>query len=701
MMRISPRVEIASPSPRARRARRRHEYVTLEHLLYALLLDEDDGEVVRHAAATSPSSSSELERFLDEQLAAPAETTPTARPTPIARLPARHPARGCTTCSRRGKEESTGANVLVAIFAERDSHAVALLERAGRHAARRRELHLARRLEDRRRTRGGADERARRGDGDEDEDGAAPPAKDPLEAYTVNLNEEAARGEIDPLVGRENEVERTIQVLCAAPQEQPAARRRRRASARPPSPRGSRCKIHEGEVPEALQGRASSTRSTWARSSPARVPRRLRGAPQGRASRRSRRQPGAILFIDEIHTIVGAGATSGGTHGRARTCSSRRSRRASCAASARRRSRSTRQHFERDRALARRFQRSRCASRPSRRRSRSSKGLQAAVRGVPRREVHRRGAAARPRSSSAKLPARPAACPTRPSTSSTRPARGRSSSRHGGQAATRHRSRVTRTSSRSSRGWRRSRRAGVDLATRSACGPSRRDLQARRLRAGRGDRAARVARSSSRAPACARPRSRSAPSSSPGPTGVGKTELAKQLAKTLGIEFLRFDMSEYMEKHTVSRLIGAPPGYVGFDQGGLLTDAIAQDAARGAPPRRDREGAPRRLQHPAPGDGPRARSPTTTASKADFRHVILIMTSNVGAREMARGRVGFGGRGNAERRRRRRSSDSSAPSSATGSTRCIAFDALDRRRSSSASSTSSSRSSTPARRREA
>ena len=90
-----------------------------------------------------------------------------------------------------------------------------------------------------------------------------------------------------------------------------------------------------------------------------------------------------------------------------------------------------------------------------------------------------------------------------------------------------------------------------------------------------------------------------------GPTGVGKTELAKQLAAALGVEFLRFDMSEYMEKHTVSRLIGAPPGYVGFDQGGLLTDAIRKHAARGAAARRDREGAPGPLQHPAPGDGPR------------------------------------------------------------------------------------------------
>ena len=92
-----------------------------------------------------------------------------------------------------------------------------------------------------------------------------------------------------------------------------------------------------------------------------------------------------------------------------------------------------------------------------------------------------------------------------------------------------------------------------------------------------------------------------------GPTGVGKTELAKQLARVLGVEFLRFDMSEYMEKHTVSRLIGAPPGYVGFDQGGLLTDAIIRTPARRAPARRDREGAPRPVQHPAPGHGPRRR----------------------------------------------------------------------------------------------
>ncbi len=134
-----------------------------------------------------------------------------------------------------------------------------------------------------------------------------------------------------------------------------------------------------------------------------------------------------------------------------------------------------------------------------------------------------------------------------------------------------------------------------------------------------------------------------------GPTGVGKTELAKQLAHSLGVPFLRFDMSEYMEKHAVARLIGAPPGYVGYDQGGQLVEKVRKQPLRRGAPRRDREGAPRPLRHPAPGDGPRYahRQP---GREANFSHVTLIMTSNVGAREMtARGhRL----RGRSEGRRR-------------------------------------------------
>ncbi len=224
------------------------------------------------------------------------------------------------------------------------------------------------------------------------------------------------------------------------------------------------------------------------------------------------------------------------------------------------------------------------------------------------------------------------------------------------------------TSSTSSPRWRRSRRAACRPSDRERLETLERDLKLTRLRPGRGDRHARVRRSSWRAPASASRRSRSARSCSPGRPASARPSSRSSSPPALGVEFLRFDMSEYMEKHTVSRLIGAPPGYVGFDQGGLLTDAIRQDAARGAPARRDREGAPGHLQHPAPGDGPRdADRQQRPQGRLPPRHP---------DHDDQRRRAGDGGRGDRLRRRartptraRRRSRSSSRPSSGTASTR--------------------------------
>jgi ATP-dependent Clp protease ATP-binding subunit ClpA len=151
-----------------------------------------------------------------------------------------------------------------------------------------------------------------------------------------------------------------------------------------------------------------------------------------------------------------------------------------------------------------------------------------------------------------------------------------------------------------------------------------------------------------------------------GPTGVGKTELARQLARILGVEFLRYDMSEYMEKHAVSRLIGAPPGYVGYEEGGLLIDAVRKSPHAVLAARRDREGASGHVQHPAAGHGSR-HADRFTRRKADFRHVILIMTTNAGARDVSDRRLGFARRARAAPRAAR-SSAPSRRSSATGST---------------------------------
>ena len=345
-MRISPEVEIALHVAANDAAHRRHEYVTIEHLLYALLLDETTANVVRHAGGDPQALKKQLDEFLTEQIE-PLTEDSSISPTPSLGVQ-RAIRRAVTHVKSSGKEEVTGANVLIAMFAERDSFAVKLMEDQGMG---RLDLvsyisHGVSKLDD--------DPAEGRSGGVETEVEAPRPAKDPLKAYTVNLNEEARAARIDPLVGRENEVPRIVQILARRKKNNPLlvgdAGVGKTAIAE-----GLALKIQRGDVPPALTGATVYALDMGALLAGT----RYRGDFEERIKaviKALQKVEGAILFIDEIHTIIGAGATAGGSMDASNLLKpALASGRLRCIGSTT--FQEYRQHFEKDRALVRRFQR--------------------------------------------------------------------------------------------------------------------------------------------------------------------------------------------------------------------------------------------------------------------------------------------------------------------------------------------------------
>ena len=694
-MRISPEVEIALSLAANEAARRRHEYVTLEHLLYALLFDEATALVVRHAGGDPTVVKKELETFLTEQLDSVPEDAFT---TPTASLGVQRAIRRAMShVQSSGKDQVTGANVLVAIFAERDSPAVNILEKSG---VTRLDVvayisHGISKMDEG--ESGGADKEPASLGGDEE---GPRSRKDPLKAYTINLNEEASGKRIDPLVGRSNEVMRMIQILARRKKNNPLLVGDSGVG-KTAIVEGLALKIVNGEVPKALEKSVVYSLDMGALIAGTRYrgefEERLKGVVKG-----LQKIDGAILFIDEIHTIVGAGATSGGSMDASNLLKpALASGRMRCIGSTT--FEEFRQHFEKDRALARRFQRVE-VNEPS---IEDTKKILAGLRpqyeefhGVKytdealdaaatlsARYLHDRrlpdkaidlldeaGAAAKLALYKGEKP---------PNLMRDEPEAGDAAKKeaavaadgggvglNGGGALNGSGPATTPTgtvpekigSSKDVNAKDGEKPAViivgvVDVETvlaRMAQIPPREvssndkeklralDLDLKKVVFGQ-DRALdqlaaaiKLARAGLRSP--------EKPIGNfllTGPTGVGKTEAAKQLAKVMGISFLRFDMSEYMERHTVSRLIGAPPGYVGFDQGGLLTDAIAKtphavlllDEIEKAHP--DVFNVLLQIMD-------HGKLTDNNGKSTDFRHVILLMTSNVGARDLGRRSVGFG-----------------------------------------------------------
>jgi ATP-dependent Clp protease ATP-binding subunit ClpA len=632
-MRISPEVEIALSLAATEAARRRHEYMTVEHLLYALLFDEATAKVVRQAGGDVKGLKAKLERFFDEQMESVRDGA-SSPPSPSMGVK-RAIQRAAQHVQSSGNDEVKGANVLVAIFAESESFAVSLLEEAGisrldvvaylSHGISKSE-----------------DDDGELADGEGGAEGGGGKAKkDALETYTVNLNDEAKESRIDPLVGRANEVERLIQIL---------ARRKKNNPILVGDPgvgktaiaEGLALKISRGEVPKALEGNVVYSLDMGALLAGTRYrgdfEERIKGVLKG-----LQKKPGAILFIDEIHTIIGAGATSGGSVDASSLLKpALASGRLRCIGATT--FQEYRAHFERDRALARRFQRIDVNEPSVADTIKILQGLRAKY-----EEFH--GVTFTPEAVAAaaelaakymhdkKLPDK-AIDLLDEAGAAAKLAHGVAPV--GGEGPPPSGSPVVGV-------------AEVEIVLARMAHVPPREVQSsdkERLAALEGDlkrvifgqdraitelgAAIKMSRAGLRAP--------EKPIGSflfTGPTGVGKTEVAKQLAKTLGIELVRFDMSEYMERHTVSRLIGAPPGYVGFDQGGLLTEAIAKhphavlllDEIEKAHP--DVFNVLLQVMD-------HGKLTDNNGKSSDFRHVIVLMTSNVGARDLSRRSVGFG-----------------------------------------------------------
>lgn len=603
--------------------RRRHEYVTLEHLLFALLQDATASRVIQQCGGDTETLKRELEKFLDENLERvkrslgriPEQTIAFQRVLEYALMQA----------EASGQKETDGGNILAALFQAEQSHAVYLLKKQGitRLDVLNYISHGISKIAD--------DDAPLADTGEAEEDaGGAQAGRDPLKSFTVNLVERAAEGLIDPLIGRSPELLRTIQILC---------RRRKNNPLYVGEPgvgktaiaEGLALKIHQGNIPEVLRDAEVYALDMGALLAGTKYrgefEQRLKGVINA-----LKKMPGVILFIDEIHTIVGAGAVSGGSmdasniikpalaSGELRCIGSTTYSEYKAA-------------FERDRALARRFQKIEIGEPTVAETIEILDGLKSYYEehhGVSYTDEAIRAAAelAAKHINDRFLPDKAidvldeAGAAMKLLPAAERP-----------EKITPHEVELVVA-----------RMAKIPPKTVASSEKDRLQKLETELRAvifGQDEAIAQIVNAIKLARSgLGQPDKPTGSFLFSGPTGVGKTELAKQLAVALGVEFLRFDMSEYAESHTVSRLIGAPPGYVGFDQGGLLTDAVTKtpyavlvlDEIEKAHPN---------LFNILLQVMDHATLTDNNGKKADFRNVILIMTTNAGARELSEKGIGF------------------------------------------------------------
>ncbi len=626
-MKVSAEVEVACSLAQSEAARRRHDLITVEHLLYALLHDDATARVVRGAGGNVDRLKKEIDRLLESEL----NKVPGGEPVTPA------PSRGFQRVLQRaaihvqssGKEELKGFNVLVAIFAEVDSQAVEVLTAMGltRYDVVSYVSHGV--------SKDGSDDAAMESAGsDEDEDdgdGDGEKVSDPLAKFAINLNEAAAAGHVEPLVGREKELRRAIQVLCRRRKNNPIfvgdAGVGKTAIVE-----GLAAKIVAGDVPKHLLNATIYALDMGALVAGT----RFRGDFENRVKavlKQIQKQEGAVLFVDELHTMVGAGAASGGTLDAANLLKP-----ALANGTLRCIGATTfeeyRSHLERDRALARRFQKIEVLEPSLAETKEILKGLKPKY-----EEFHKVTYAPEAIEACAVLSDKHLRDKKQPDKAiDLLDESGADTKLDLGDGATVTVERVEGVVARIAQIPPR------QVSTDDKSALKNLEIDLRKVVFGQ-DRALaelvtaiKLSRAGLRTP--------EKPIGSylfTGPTGVGKTEAAKQLAKTLGIEMLRFDMSEYMERHTVSRLIGAPPGYVGYDRGGLLTEAIAKTPHAVLLLDEIEKAHPdvfnvllQVMDHGTLTDN--------NGKKSDFRHVILIMTSNVGAQDLQRGLVGFGNR---------------------------------------------------------
>jgi len=605
---------------------RHHEYATLEHLLLALIDDKDSAAVMRACNVDLDLLRRNLESYIDTELSNlviehGVESKPTAGFQRVIQRAVIH-------VQSSGREEVTGANVLVAIFAERESHAAFFLQEQDmtRYDAVNYISHgIGKRP-------GSSEPRTVRGEQEPTDEGEAnvKGGTDALEAYCVNLNRKAEEGRIDPLIGREEEVRRTIQVLCRRQKNNPLFVGDPGVG-KTAIAEGLARKIISGDVPDVLKNCTIFQLDMGTLLAGT----RYRGDFEERIKaviKEIERYPGAIMFIDEIHTVIGAGATSGGAMD-----ASNLLKPALAGGSLRCMGSTTykeyRQHFEKDRALVRRFQKIDVSEPSVEDAVKILKGLKPYF-----EEFHGVRYTAEAVRTAVELSARYISDRKLPDKAID------VIDETGASQMLLPESRRKRT-------------IGVKEVEETIAKMARippktvsrddavllKDLAEDLKRVVFGQDKAIEALSSAIKLSRAGLREPEKPIGCylfSGPTGVGKTEVAKQLASLLGVNLLRFDMSEYMERHSVSRLIGAPPGYVGFDQGGLLTDGIDQhphsvlllDEIEKAHP--DLFNILLQVMD-------HGKLTDHNGKSVDFRNVILIMTTNAGAADLAKPPIGF------------------------------------------------------------
>lgn len=604
---------------------RQHEYATLEHLLMALSDDEDAAAVLRACAVDVDRLRVNLTDFLDHELTSLAvEGVVDAKPTAGFQ---RVIQRAAIHVQSSGRNEVTGANVLVALFSERESNAVYFLQEQNMSR-----LDAVNYISHGIAKRAGMTETKRvRGSEENGEEKRAPQNGEALAAYCVDLNEKAEQGKIDILIGRDAEIERTIQILCRRSKNNPLF---------VGDPGVGKTAIAEGlalrilnkEVPEVLEtaiiyqlDMGSLLAGTRYRGD---FEERLKAVLSELES-----DERAVLFIDEIHTVIGAGATSGGSLDASNLLKpALQSGALRCIGSTT--YKEYRNYFEKDRALVRRFQKI-DISEPSNDEAikillglkpsfethhqvqYSDSAIRAAVE-LSTRYIHDR-----------RLPDKAIDVIDEVGAAQMlRPIEKRKK-KLGAKDVEEIVSKMARVPIKhvNARDKEALRNLDVELKSVVFGQETAIDVLASAIK---------LSRAGLRDP--------HKPIGSylfSGPTGVGKTEVARQLSKVMGIELVRFDMSEYMERHAVSRLIGAPPGYVGFDQGGLLTDAIDQqphavlllDEIEKAHP----DVFNILLQVMDYG-----KLTDNNGKTVDFRNIILIMTTNAGASDMSKPAMGFG-----------------------------------------------------------
>jgi ATP-dependent Clp protease ATP-binding subunit ClpA len=628
---LSPTLEQTLHRALAYANERRHDYATLEHLLLALADDQDAIAVMRACNLDLEKLKRELTDYIDNQLSNIVgkhhnEAKPTAGFQRVLQRAAIH-------VQSSGREEVTGANLLVALFSERESHAVYFLQEQEmtRLDAVNYISHGIAKVPGRteqRRVRGAGGPGG--GDG-ENPEAQAKSGSEALDAYCVNLNQKAKNGKIDPLIGRESEVNRTIQVLCRRTKNNPLYVGDPGVG-KTAIAEGLARRIINGDVPEVLKNCTIFALDMGALLAGT----RYRGDFEERLKavvKELEATEGAVLFIDEIHTVIGAGATSGGSMDASNLLKpALQSGQLKCIGSTT--YKEYRQHFEKDRALVRRFQKI-DVNEPSQEDAvKILRGLKPyyekhhkvrytneAIRAAVELSARYIGDRKLPDKAIDVIDEVGAAQMLLPESKRKKTIAVKDVEAVIATIARIPPKTVTKDDKATLKNLDRDLRTmvfGQDAAIDALCASIK------------------LARAGLREPE--KPIGAYLFS---GPTGVGKTEVAKQLARSMGIELVRFDMSEYMERHTVSRLIGAPPGYVGFDQGGLLTDAIDQhphavlllDEIEKAHP--DLFNILLQVMD-------HGKLTDHNGKSVDFRNVILIMTTNAGAAAMSKAAIGFG-----------------------------------------------------------